>query len=269
MIGATVVALFFTFGVTELLRARVPMPFDGDHTCCDITLGNIFTNFGLGPPTLPGGFGDGPLAYPFRLGYGASVLLTMGAGLLAVIFCVAAIRPLCDAFREPKHHVGLLLAGCYVCAHTAGLCVSAAYFDRYSLSSAWPVVIIAALLATARPLRLPAIAVLLAVVVFSVLSVNEFYSWQRARWTAFFDLRREGIAVADIQAGTETRDLYGGLAYNFDIHVHRRAVYGVDAKGRYLLAFAVPPGARVMARYPFRGWLGFHQGTIYVLDQGR
>src|SRR5258706_1853958 len=45
MIGATVVVLFFAFGVTELLRACVPMPFDGDRTCCDMTLGNIFTNF--------------------------------------------------------------------------------------------------------------------------------------------------------------------------------------------------------------------------------
>ena len=42
---------------------------------------------------------------------------------------------------------------------------------------------------------------MLAVAVFSVFSVNEFYSWQRARWTAFFDLRREGIALAEIQAG--------------------------------------------------------------------
>jgi hypothetical protein len=33
----------------------------------------------------------------------------------------------------------------------------------------------------------------------------------------------------------------------------------------YTVAFEPLAGKRVIARYPYRGWLGWHQGEVFVL----
>jgi len=284
LIVVAAVVLFAGYGVAELLQGGSPMPFYGARPCCDMLYGSIFSNFGLGPPTAAHGF-DPIFGYPFGIPYAGQVLLTIAAGVLAATLGVRLLFTLPDAVADPRRNAAVLLAVGYVAAHTAALCVSAAYFDRYALSSAWPVAIVLAVItpksrrvgirgsgvgektktSDSAPLWTGAIAVMLIIALFDVFAVDEYFAWQRARWSAWNDLRRSGVSFREIDAGSEPFDLME-RAYADDVHVRRRMAYGPGLR-RYSIAFQSLPGMRVIGRYPFRGWLGLHNGTIFVLER--
>ena len=252
------VAIFAAIGTGELIAEHFPMPYYPGPACCDTLLGSVFTNFGLGPPTLIDGFNP-QYGYPFEISYGARVLLTIAVSLLAVVLAFALIA---RARRDP---VFLLCVG-YAVAHTAALCASGAFFDRYVLMAAWPLAIALAMVSEWSVRKgAAAIAVLVLFFLFDTLAVDEYFAWNRARWHAWDDLRARGVAITDIHGGNEPIAMFE-TAYMTDIHARRRMVYGGPDKRRYALAFHELPGRRVFARYPFSGWFGHHKGTVYVLE---
>ncbi|MEA2237697.1 MAG: hypothetical protein QOC81_2421 [Thermoanaerobaculia bacterium] len=194
----------------------------------------------------------------------ASVIAII-AGSLAAILGVRLLFAVPAAVANPRRDAAVLLAAGYVVAHTSALCASAAYFDRYALSSAWPVAVVLAIITPKRPLWKGAIAVLLLVAAFDVVAVDEYFAWQRARWSAWYDLQRQGVPVREIDAGNEPFDL-AERAYADDVHSRRRMAFGPGPR-RYSIAFQPQPEMRIIGRYPFRGWLGLHQGTIFVLER--
>src|SRR5205085_8516410 len=82
---------------------------------------------------------------------------------------------------------------------------SGLYVDRYSLDSAWPLAIALpfAVPWQSRAARTISIGALALTALFSIFATQEYFAWNRARWTALHDLRAKGIAIQEIEAGAE------------------------------------------------------------------
>jgi hypothetical protein len=131
---AALLAVVLFVRVQSLVAAGLPMPYFVSPYCCDVFAGNIFADFGLGPLALPG-------LFPFRLPYAARLAITYGSVLLAVCLLWAVLR------RAATTNASILALGAALFGSLA-LFGSGLYVDRYSLDSAWPLVI-------ALPLMLP------------------------------------------------------------------------------------------------------------------
>jgi hypothetical protein len=253
------VAVVMSFGFMMSVSDHLPMPYYGRSGCCENVAGDIFMNFGLGPPTTYDVF-TGQQVYPFTLPYDARIALTLLATLAAIVFVTALIR-------GARNDVVFLLSIAYCAAHIAGLSLTATYFDRYSLTTAWPLVIAGAMMAPwHRAAQVRALVVLAVIAVFGILAVNEYFSWQRARWTAYGELRRAGVSVTDIEGGMEAEFMLE-RPYITDVEYRRlRRKLKLGPK-HYMIAFNGRERWHVIARHPFSGWLGMHQGVIYTLQK--
>jgi Dolichyl-phosphate-mannose-protein mannosyltransferase len=266
VLGSAVVVA--TFGMTRVVAGGTPFPYYGrTRACCDLLLGNVFNNFGLGPPTLTDVW-NGHYEYPFHLGYPAHVALTYASGLAAAVLVWIVVKAARAAVASPrdKRCLLILLAATHALLHTAGLCVSAAYFDRYAIDSAWTVIFILPFFVAwpAKRARMATIVTVAAVALFTVLSVQEYFAWNRARWTAYWNLRRAGVALTSIDGGSEAFTTFE-LVLVKDARTRRRMAFGAGRRP-YLITFHPLPGTRVVARYPFSGWFGTHRGFIYAVE---
>jgi hypothetical protein len=244
-----VAAVVVLVRVQSLIAAGIAMPYFISPYCCDVFAGNIFSDFGLGPLTLAG-------SYPIRLTHAARLAVTYGSVILASLLIWAVLR------RASVAKASLLALGAALFGSLV-LFGSGLYVDRYSLDSAWPLVI-------ALPLMLPwkspgvrtaGIAALIAIAIFSTLATQEYFSWNRARWKAIADLRSRGVAITSINGGGEPYAFYE-LSHG-DQRMRRIHQFGVGERP-YTIAFEPLPGKRVIARYGFSGWLG-HRGEVFVL----
>lgn len=238
--------------VLSLVSAGLTMPYFVSPYCCDIFAGNIFADFGLGPLALEG-------VYPFRLPYAGRLIITVASVVLATFLIWAVLR------RAPRANASLLALGAALSGSLA-LFASGLYVDRYSLDSAWPLVIALPLILAwqSRVVRGVAICGLAIVMIFSTLAVQEYFSWNRARWNAINDLRASGVAISSINAGAEPFYLFE-LSHG-DQKMRRIHQFGVPNR-RFTVAFEPLPGKRLLRTYGYRGWLGLHQGTVYVLSE--
>lgn len=253
------VAVVMSFGFVMSIRDHLPMPYYGRSGCCENVAGDIFANFGLGPPTTYDVF-TGQQVYPFALSYGTRVALTLFATLAAIVFVTALVR-------GARNDVVFLLAIAYCAAHIGGLFLTATYFDRYSLTTAWPLVIAGAMVAPwHRAAQVRALVVVAVLATFGILGVNEYFSWQRARWAAYGELRRAGVNVTDIEGGMEAEFMLE-RPYITDVEYRRLRKKLKWRPKHYMIAFNTREQWHVIARHPFSGWLGMHQGVMYTLQK--
>lgn len=221
-------------------------PYGGNDPANDILAGNIVFDWGVGTPLLVDTFTLG-YAYPFRLAPAALFALTALGTLLGITVIAAVAR---------VRNIGAIAAT----AGTAALLASGYYYDRYSLDAAWPVVFALpfAIPWERRAARITAVMGLIVVACFSTFMVQECFAWQRARWTAWSDLRARGIPIDRIDGGAEAFALY-------ELADAPRAVARRGHPPReFAIAFRQLPGYRVIARYPF-GWL--RKGEIVALQR--
>jgi hypothetical protein len=237
--------------VQSLIAISLPMPYFVSRYCCDIFAGNIFVDIGLGPLTLDG-------AYPFRLPYAMRIAITYASVILAVYLLWAVFR-LISRTNASLLALGMALFGSLI------LVGSGLYVDRYSLDSAWPLVITLPLMIPwqSRSVRAISVAALIVIGIFSTLATQEYFAWNRARWQAIADLRALGIAMTSINAGSEPFYLYE-LSHG-DQRMRRIHQFGVGERA-YTVAFEPLRGKRVIARYAFSGWFGLHKGEVLVLS---
>ena len=247
---AAVIALLFVVRVQSLIALGLTMPYFVSPYCCDIFAGNIFADFGLGPLALAG-------VYPFRLPYVARLGITCLSVIFATLLVWAVVR------RASRTNASLLALGVALFGSLV-LFGSGLYVDRYSFDSAWPLVIALPLILPwkSRAVRVVSVGALVIIATFSTLAVQEYFSWNRARWTAIRDLRARGVAITAINAGAEPFYLYE-LSHG-DQRMRRIYQFGVPDRP-YTVAFEPLPGKRIIARYPYRGWLGLHRGNVFVL----
>ncbi len=246
--GVLTVVLFAR--VQSLVSGGLAMPYFASPYCCDVFAGNIFADFGLGPLALAG-------SYPFRLPYAARLVITYASVLLAATLIWAVLR------RAARTNTSLLALGSALFGSLA-LFGSGLYVDRYSLDSAWPLVIAIPLMLPwqSRTIRGISFVALTIIAIFSTLAVQEYFSWNRARWAAINDLRARGVAITSINAGAEPFYLYE--LSKGDQRMRRIHQFGVGDR-TYTVAFEPLSGKRVIARYPYQGWFGLHKGEVFVL----
>ena len=224
--------------------------------------GDVFMNFGLGPPTLdivPQN------TYPFQLPSGACSLLKLSVTMIAAFMLLALLIGAGERMDDAKRNVVFLFCLLDAGGHVAGLWSSAVFFDRYALVSAWPLVVAAAVLAPwdgARK-RLAVIALVL-IAAFDLAAVNEYFAWQNARWQAVDALRARGVPLTQVEAGAEP--FTPRMAYITDIHERRRAVM-LHPVLPYRISFRQWPGYRVIARHPFTSWLGLHRAEVLTMER--
>jgi len=249
-----VIAAVVGYRVIDLGRAGYLVPYAARTLYSDILPGNVLIDFGIGTPYLFDTLNLG-LPYPFTLGTAGRIVLSAVSALLATLLVLALIR----AFA--KGSLALRLAILTAALGTLALFASGYYYDRYSLDSAWAVVIALPLVVPweKRLARRIAAAGLIAIAVFSTLSVQEYFRWQRARWTAFHDLRARGVAVERIDGGAEAFGFYE-LA-DAPVAVARRG----HPPREYAIAFRPLDGYTVVGRYPFSSFLGLRRGEIVAL----
>lgn len=240
-VGGAVIA----YNAIDLARGGYLVPYDSAHLAYDILPGNLFVNFGIGPPLLVEWF------FPFPIGTAARAVLTIATVILATLL-IRGMRQTGVAGR---------LAVLTAVIGTLALFASGYYYDRYSLDAAWSLCI-------ALPLAIPwskrlarnaAIAALAVIAVFSTLAVQEYFRWQTARWKAFDDLRAHGVAVTQIDGGGEAFGFYE-LA-NAPVAEARRP----HPPRPYAIAFRPLDGYSVVARYPFESFCGLRRGEILTL----
>ena len=247
-----VVALIITWRLADLALAGYLLPYTTDHIYSDILPGNLFINFGLGVPMLYDTFSL-HLPYPFTIGTVSRALLTAASG-------VATIAMLWTLLRA-RGGLVLQLALAAAAVGTLALFGSGYYYDRYSLDSAWMVVLALPLLIAwqKRLARALACVALACVAAFALLSVQEYFRWQRARWQVWDAFRAQGIAAEQIDGGAEAFGFYE-LAHA-PLAVARRG----HAARPYAIAFRPLDGCRVVVRVPFRSFLGLRSGEMVGL----
>jgi hypothetical protein len=253
-IGEVAIAIVLLWRVQHLLNIGIAMPYFAFQSQEDILQGNIFMSFGLGPPTLLDVWSF-IRPYPFHLTHAGMLIVTYLSVVAGTLLISAVMR---------RRNLLFTLAVTHAAVGTAALFGSGFYSDRYSLDSAWSIGIALILVVPweKRAARILSVAVLAGVAIFSVLSTQEYFAWQRARWTAYATLRAHGAAVTDIDGGSETTNLYEVSTLNRD-DARRRTMY--RPARTYMITFGPMPGHVVVARYPFTGWLGLHRGAIYVV----
>lgn len=246
-----VVAALFAWRTAFLARNGYWVPYSAQTIFSDILQGPVFVDLGVGPLTLFDTWRGDP--YPFAMPHAARVLLTVAAALLAAL--------LVWSLSLARGAVTLKLALASVVFGTLMLFASGLYFDRYSLDSAWALVIVLPLVIPwqKRTARVAAIAALAVIAVFSTFGVQEYFRWQRARWAAFHDLRARGVAVTQIEAGAEAVGLYELV--DAPLSVARRG----HPPRPYVIAFRPLDGYTIVARYPFSSFLGLRRGEIVAL----
>ncbi len=254
-------ALWLLAGIAVLLGFRTGwlawngylVPYSA-RNFSDILPGPLFIDFGIGPPNLLDTW-DGHMPYPFTMPYVVRLVLTFGAALLAILL----IWALATARGAGMLKLAILSAA----FGTLMLAASGLYFDRYSLDSAGAIVI-------ALPLVIPwhrpaaralAIGALVAMAFFSTLAVQEHFTWNRVRWTAYRELRSKGIAVNQIDGGAEASGLYE--LRDASLSEVRRP----HPPRSYAITFRPLDGFQVVSRYPFTSFLGMRHGAIYVLER--
>jgi hypothetical protein len=200
--------------VQQLVNMGIAMPYFAFASQEDILQGNILMDFGLGPPTV---LDVWALVRPFPFH------LTQAGKLIVTYLSVGAL--LVANLHKPKDLL-FSLSVALAATGTAALIGSGLYTDRYALDSAWSIGI-------ALPLVVPwekrwagttAVVVLVAVAMFSVLSVQQYFAWNRQRWAAYDSLRARGIAVTDIDGGSEPTNLYEVSKMNRD-EARKRTMY--------------------------------------------
>jgi hypothetical protein len=255
VIALTAISAVVAWRVIDLGVAGYLVPYDSAHLYSDILPGNLFINFGVGVPMLHDTFGL-HLPYPFGLSTWARMVLTALSALVTILLLWALLRP-------ERRSLSFQLFALTALIGTLALFGSGYYYDRYSLDSAWTCCLALPLVVPweRRAARVLGLVALVAVAAFSTLAVQEHFAWQRARWTAWNDLRDRGIAVRQIDGGGEATGFYE--LTNAPVAEARRP----QPPRPYAITFRPLDGFRVIARYPFTSFLGARRGEILVLQR--
>jgi hypothetical protein len=253
---AGIMAIPIFVRVHNAVSLGLPMPYFSLGG--NFMLGNILNNWGLGPPTISEVWSR-QYEYPFTLSMPWRLVLTWGSAALAALVVATIVI---NVARRPSTFS--LLAAAFAAAGTAGLYASGLYVDRYAWDSAWSVGLILPLFVPweRRAARAIAIAALVAVAIFDVGSMQEYFSWNRARWTAYRELLARGVPPADIDGGSEPFNFYeiAGVTQK-----RRRQLIFNHTPQQYVISFHRLPAMRVEKEIPFEGWFGHHRGVVYVL----
>lgn len=232
------------------VRVGMPIPY--------LNSGNVFTDFGLGPPTLRDVF-TLRMPHPFALPWAVKVLLMIVTTIGAAIALSLTIRSLREDDVLIRYCAVYLLCATLV---SAGMSI---YFDRYSIDTAWPFVLLLVLLAQraqiTRAATIAASAVLAIAIVFSIAGTAEYLAWNRARWEAYGYLRANRVTLEQMDGGYEINALLALREGRKDLV--KRGVGVID--DQFILTFNRDvPGYDLLRSFPYRRWFGLSEGAVHA-----
>jgi hypothetical protein len=250
-----VCALIFGYASWRMtMQVRMPIPY--------VNTGNVFTDFGLGPPTLRDVWTfrmPHPFALPFAVKVALMLVTTVG-GVIAASIAFGAFRP-----DQPLDQPLVRYCAAYLACGTAITAVMKINFDRYSIDAGWPflflLLVLASQLELTRASRAAA-GVLLAIgIVFSIAGTAEYLAWNRARWDAFAWLQDRGVPITQMDGGYEINSFLALRLGRKDLG--KPGVGVID--DRFIIAFNrdVPRYTR-LASFPYPRWLGLSEGALHV-----
>lgn len=232
------------------VRVGMPIPY--------MNSGNVFTDFGLGPPTLRDVF-TLRMPHPFALPWLVKVVLMIATTIGAAIALALTIRSLREDDLFVRYCAVYLLCATLV---SAGMSI---YFDRYSIDTTWPFVPLLVLLAQraqiTRAATIAASAMLAIAVVFAIGGTSEYLAWNRARWEAYAYLRANGVTLTQMDGGYEINALLALRAGRKDLG--KRGVGVMD--DRYILTFNRDvQGYELLRAFPYERWFGLSEGAVHA-----
>lgn len=242
---------FFAWAVNDVARFRSYFPY-----------GNVLLNFGFGPMTTRDGF---QWRYPYPRHLAEPLLLvltifvTIGAAALVTWLVKAAL-----SHREDAGANALLWKlGVLQCfAGTAILWTSGIYFDRYVLDALWPLSILFALAMGDSSRKLWTAAALTAVVaVIGIFGMHEYLDWNRARWSAYRDLRARGVTLQEMDAGYEINQYLLG-SFDGPLRLRRKGMSVVDDE--YILTLNEVSGYQTIAAHSYSSVFGLGKRDLYT-----
>ena len=248
----------------HMINKGLPMPYFSYSARFEVHPGNVFVNLGLGPQTLPDGWVwdmEPPFPISDELSYGITVVAGVLGGFAAWALFLAWHRAPRLSSRQRS---AAELAVVHSLAATASLFVSGIYFDRYCVDSLWSLALLLPILTNWD--RIVSLVVTAAAVIltaaFSVLGTQEYLRWNRARWDAVAELRRNGVRLEQLDGGYEVNQyLIGG--FDGPVHLEKYGYSVID--NEYVIAFRRVPGYRLVASRQFTSFLGFRRGSVLTL----
>jgi hypothetical protein len=247
-----VATLIFGYAAWRMtVQIGVPIPY--------LNGGNVFTDFGLGPPTLRDVFTlrmPPPFALPFGVKVALMIVTTIG-GIVAAGIAFANL-----GIRHPL----LRYCAAYAACGTAIAAVMSIYFDRYSVDTAWTfgilLIVLASQLELTKPARATAAALLAAFIVFSIAGTAEYLAWNRARWDAYHSMRAHGVPLTRMDGGYEINAFLVALPAG-------RKDLGKPGTGvvddLFMISFNRDvPGYERLESFPYPRWFGWSEGAVHV-----
>jgi hypothetical protein len=246
-IAAAVAAALFAYPAWHLTSIGIPIPYGG---------GNVFADFGLGPPSLRDVF-TWRMRHPFALPIAVKLVLMTLSTIGAILVAALAVRSLRAQHVLVRASAAYLLCGTLICG------AMKIYFDRYALDTAWPLIVLLILLANDATLtsisRIAAVVTMTIFFVFCMSGTAEYLAWNRARWVAFRDLQAHGVSLAEMDGGYEVNAILAMRMGRKDLG--KPGVGVID--DRYIIAFNRVPGYDVLRALEYPRLLGLSRGWIY------
>jgi hypothetical protein len=152
------------------------------------------------------------------------------------------------------------------------LVIASGRFDRYLLPLL-PLSMVAVFLSTRDIVKknvgdkITSLVVIIVLIygAFTIGATHDYLAWNRSRWQALNDLMKESRILPN--------NIDGGYEFN-GWHLYDpkykgspdKSVWWVD-NDDYIISFGPLDGYEAVKQYPFRKWLFFDQGNIFVLHR--
>jgi hypothetical protein len=200
---------------------------------------------------------------------GVTILSAIGGYFLIRTFVRTAVHAIAPQIKENREPAVYLLLACSIYLVATLAVVGAS--DRYVM----PILplILAAVSVTAgvpqvsgRRLTL-ALATCLPLAALAVVGTRDYFSWNRARWQALEDLRREGVPPRQIDGGFEFNGFHIAPIDERERPYEERLSFELKPHARFVVAFRPVEELAVSRTYTYAHWMPPYVGTIVVLER--
>lgn len=243
-------------------------------------LPNILRNTGVGPLTLWDTYFKNPawspVSVPQFVWYALSTAAAIAAGaltahLLGSLLGTARTSMRSQTLRVRRTQHLFLIVWAFLLAFSPfnpGLNI---YFDRYLLPACIPMLLYAAagLNLRGKFARLWIGAPVAAMYIFSIVSLQDYLAWNRARWDAIETLRSKYGAVKEqIDGGYEFNGLYTSDAFRA-LHADRPAYYSGERpwwviEEKYAVSFLPRDGYETIDTLRYDSWLSGERSMLVL-----
>jgi hypothetical protein len=250
------------------LTNRKMMPF----------LGNVLNGFGLGPLTLRDTYflGLNYFSTPFviKILWLLLTIISILATVLLIYYLLLATVKIFNRDQDSndqqnKWLITFIISGFF---SYLSLVIASGRFDRYLLPLL-PLSMVAVFLSTRDIVKknvgdkITSLVVIIVLIygAFTIGATHDYLAWNRSRWQALNDLMKESrILPNNIDGGYEFNGWY---LYDYKYKGNPdKSFWWVD-NDDYIISFGPLDGYETVKQYPFRKWLFFDQGNIFVLHR--